>query len=535
LAAAVFILLVLPFSAEAGVCDEKVETAEGPVIGKSVKGLSVCAYKGIPYAAAPVADLRWKPPQPAPARASVLEAFEFGPRCVSPGSGSGVPAGMLPETDEDCLSLNVWRPTKSGVFPVMFWIHGGGLDTGTAAEPLYRGERLAAAEDVVVVSINYRLNYYGFLAHPGLSEEDPDGSSGNYGVLDQIAGLEWVRDNIESFGGDPGNVTIFGESAGGWSVCNLLASPPAKGLFHKAVIESGGCDTVKGLEDGFKDGEEFAADLGCAGPEALSCMRSMTPDDMAKALKKAGRQRKKEQGGGGLLDFSFKWVPKIDGHVFKETPIEALRSGRFNRVPVMSGSNRDEVKLFTLMVPGIRLAPKSLVKSFIGSGFGEDVLAGIERHYPWRDYRRPADAVIDALGDMALGCKCFEAAEAAAAHQPTYYYRFDYDRHALPHLVGAPHGIEIPFVLGNLDRPPVSWLLTRGQTKKAEGLSEDMMRYWANFARTGDPNGPGLKQWPVYDTNQRMRMFFDDPIRVERTDNVDKCEFWEEQNFSLGK
>src|SRR3990172_1381547 len=246
------------------VCGQEVKTAEGPVLGQAHSALPVCEYKGIPYAAAPVGELRWKPPKRSEPRTEVLKALAFGHRCISGGSGSGAPEKMLPAMGEDCLNLNIWRPAKSGSFPVMVWIHGGSLQTGTGAEPLYWGDKLTAQEDVVVVSINYRLNFYGFMAHAGLSKEDADGSSGNYGLLDQVAALMWVKENIAGFEGDASSVTIFGESAGGWSVCNLLATPLAAGLFHRAVIESGGCDTTTTLDKGFKDGEEFGKTLGCS-------------------------------------------------------------------------------------------------------------------------------------------------------------------------------------------------------------------------------------------------------------------------------
>jgi para-nitrobenzyl esterase len=534
LAAAVTVALsvVLAGSAWAGVCDQQVDTAEGPVLGRAHQDLAVCEYKGIPYAADPVGDLRWKPPVPAPAHESALKAKDFWRRCVAGGSGSGVPSFMLPEAGEDCLNLNVWRPAKDGPFPVMVWIHGGSLTVGTAAEPIYIGDRLSARQDVVVVTINYRLNYFGFMAHPALAEEDPHGSAGNYGLLDQIAALQWVKDNAAAFGGDRDNVTIFGESAGGWSVCNLLASPLAAGLFDKAILESGGCDTVKAMSDGLDDGKDFAKAMGCDGADAAACMRAKTPKELGKAAKAMEKAQKK--GGFDLASqFSFKWVPKVDGWALTAIPLDAIKRGEFNRVPLMVGSNRDEAKLFTLAVPGLRLAPACLVHQLYVNMYGEEAAARLEALYPYDAYRRPADAAIDSLGDMALGCRCWDAAEAVSDYADVYYYRFDYDGHTAPHMIGAAHGFEIPFVFGNLDQPPANWLITKRQEKKASPLSGLMMDYWANFARSGDPNGPGLPQWPKYDKQTRERMILDFDSQAAAADNVEKCEYWDEQEAPL--
>jgi para-nitrobenzyl esterase len=511
-------------------CTEPVETAYGPVAGKSEPGVAACAYKGIPYAAPPVGNLRFRPPEHPPRHNQVLMADMFKPWCVQP-----IERGFLtasdPETQisEDCLYLNIWRPEKSGTFPVMFWIHGGGLETGGGAAPMYRGERLSSKEGVVVVTINYRLEVLGFMAHPALSAEDAHHTSGNYGLLDQIAALEWVRENISGFGGDPDNITIFGESAGGWSVCNMLVSPLAKGLFHKAIIQSGGCDTTKSLEDGYADGQDFAQSLGCSGHDVLSCLRSKSAAEILSAQEAAQK--------GSLLDLEsmlkYPWIPKVDRRVLKETPIDALREGRFNQVPLMVGSTRDEVKIFTVAWPGIRLAPAPLVSMVLKGIWGEDMLSDLERLYPYANYRRPADAAIDSIGDAALACKCYDAAQAVALYQPTYYYRFDYDRHIAPHMFGAGHALEIPFIFNTFDQPEMNAFFNRYYIRKAKDLSEVMMKYWANFARTGNPNGPGMMNWPTYDPEQRMRMYFDLTMNVRPTDNVERCEFWKQQGMKL--
>jgi len=550
-------ILAASVAAHAGeVCGDEVMTEQGPVIG--VDGFSdmefptevktsgenscigcplegdppVCVYKGIPFAAPPEGDLRWKPPRPAARRSSALVAAEFGPECVQRGIfGDDDEDESL--RDEDCLYLNIWKPEKNGVFPVMVWIHGGALTMGSGSGRLYWGERLVAKEDVVVVTINYRLGHFGFLSHPALSEEDQRGSSGNYGLLDQVAALEWVKANIANFGGDPGNVTIFGESAGGWSVCNLLACPPAKGLFHRAILQSGGCDTVKTMEAGFEDGLDFAEKIGCGGADALGCMRDRDPEKIYAKLDEAAAEE-----GGGIEDMAtlgFSWVPHVDGWALNESPIAALQSGRFNQVPFMVGSNRDEAKLFTMYVPGIRLMSRFTIRRLFRRFEARELLDGIEDLYPYRDYNRPLDAVIDAFGDAVLGCKCFEAAEAVSRYQPTYYYRFDYDDHRAPDMLGAAHAVEIPFVFDNLDAPPMPTLLKKRHLPKAQEMSDIMRSYWANFARNGDPNDPGLMEWPAYSPDAQYRMTLDLPQTVNETDNVEKCEFWGEQELMREK
>ncbi len=530
---AVFFAAFLPgLPGLAGICDEHVDTEQGPVAGLSVNEGKACAYRGIPYAAPPVDGLRWKAPQAPGPRDDVFTAHTFSAKCMQGKDNSFTVPGERPlSRSEDCLYLNIWRPKKEGTFPVMVWIHGGSLTSGSGSYGIYRAGRLAPAGDVVVVTINYRLGPFGFLAHPGLSEEDPEGSSGNYGLLDQIEALKWVKHNIAAFGGDPRKVTIFGESAGGWSICNILASPKAEGLFHRAVIQSGGCDTVKTLEDGFNDGRRLAANLDCDGPDAVSCLREKPTEKIM-----ANKNVEEEEDEGGLLninDLGFTWVPHVDGKVLKQFPIDALASGEYNRVPLMVGSNRDEAKLFTVVMPGIRLTPKPLVKKALEKMRGPEFREAIERLYPYSLYNRPVDAVIDALGDAVLGCKCYQAAEKASPHQDVYYYRFDFDKHLAPDMAGACHALEIPFIFNTLDQPPVNIFIANFQIKKAGTLSKAITAYWTNFAYTGDPNGPGLLRWPAYDTDEKQRMYLDMSTEVRRTDNVEKCGFWEKEAVSM--
>ncbi len=516
-------LFNLPALGDDDFCAQPSSAGAGEVSGLTAMNGHVCEYRGIPYAAPPVGELRWAPPRDPEPWKGIRLADSFGDICMQKGDGNEIPlpGGESPGKSEDCLYLNVWRPAKSGSFPVMVWIHGGSLTSGAGSLDMYRGDRLAALEDVVVVTINYRLGQFGFLALPEL-ETESDGV-GNYGLMDQIKALEWVKANISSFGGDAGNVTIFGESAGGWSVCNLLASPRAKGKFDKAILESGGCDTVLTRETALDKGRLFAADLGCAGENKLACLRSRDANEILAG--KAEDKEKKKKGLAGVI--SFTWVPTVDGVNLTQTPIAALESGSFNRVPFMVGSNRDEVKLFTIVAPGIRMAPKPAVKGVMEEALGDKGEDEFRTYYPMSSYKRPVDAALHGVGDAMLGCKCYEAAEAVSRYEPVYFYRFDFDGHRMPNMVGAAHGVEIMFAFSNLDRPP-STLFVSEDMEDAYHLSDDVRTYWASFARDGDPNSFGLPQWPKYSSDKKETMVLDVPLHVEKNDFEPKCEFWKE-------
>ena len=531
-------------------CRQEVPTAQGAVTGVPSPTDGVCVYRGVPYAAPPVGNLRWRAPQLAPARPYVYAATDFGPICMQGGNGEEIDIHkkVWPRKSEDCLYLNVYRPQKSGVFPVMFWIHGGSYTSGAGSGQLYWGDKLAAAQDVVVVTINYRLGMYGFMSHPELAAEDEHHSTGNYGMLDQVGALQWVKENIAGFGGDPQNVTIFGESAGGWSVCTLVASPLAAGLFQKAVIESGGCDAVHTLADSYRNANEVIRRAGCKGADPIACLRRLTPEGIEAAFAATAAREKKTQKrktrGFKMPDPKAMaagakkgWLPTIDGWALTDRPVNLIRSGKYNQTPLMAGSNRDELKLFTLAVPAIQFVPKFAIDSFSRQMFGREKADYLAKLYPWpsRRYRLPMDATLDALGDMALGCKTWEAAAGAAPYAQVYYYRFDYDNHLAPHLLGAAHGIEIPFVFGNVVREPASMFFVGPQNAQAKKLSDLMMAYWANFARTGNPNGGSLPQWGRYTTADPQRMVLDWPLQPSApTDNIKKCEFWREAGFTMG-
>lgn len=478
-------------------CAVPVATQQGLVSGAAEPGLAACSYLGIPYAAPPRGELRWHAPLPAAARSGLYEAKSFGPSCLQDESFTG--GGKSRSFSEDCLTLNIWRPAKAGVFPVMVWIHGGGYTQGAGSYEMYHGARLAAGREVVVVTLNYRLGVFGFLALPELAHEDPHGSFGNYGLADQIAALQWVRANISGFGGDPENLTIFGESAGGVSVCNLLASPPARGLFHRAVIESGACDMAQSREKGFEQGLRLARSLGCSEEHALACLRAKRAEELIR-----------------LKDIGFNAAAHVDGYLLPDLPLQVIKSGEFNRVPVLVGSNKDEGNLMLILMPGAPVATRSLVTRTLRQALGpraDEILA----LYSFADYPRPISLVGAVFAD-GFGSRAFAAAEALAPHTAVYVYRFDWDDERWGKRLGAFHGLEIPLVFGNLKlhagSSPLRLVLTKKAAAKAEPLSEQMMSYWTNFAKTGDPNGSDLPLWPQYDPGQKLRLHLDTPVAV---------------------
>ena len=469
-------ILAISFSlvVRAEVAPVKVET--GLVQGSLEDGLT--AYKGIPFAAPPLGELRWRPPQPAQKWEGVRTAEKFAPGCI-PSMGGPPPSGA----SEDCLYLNVWTPAKSAHerVPVLVWIYGGGFNAGATSVPVYSGEKLAR-RGVVLVSIAYRVGLLGFFAHPELSAESRHRVSGNYGLLDMVAGLEWIQRNIAAFGGDAKRVTIFGESAGGIAVSMLCASPVAKGLFHGAISESGGSfgpssrapvpgENMRVLADAESSGVEFAKSAGASSQREL---RAMSPD---KLLETARRQR-------GMA-----W-PIIDGWFIPDDQYRLYEAGRFNDTPILVGYNSDEGSSFS---PG---------------GTPEEYVAGVRKRYgPFADrlleaYPAAADSVPktarDLARDSAFGWHTWAWArlESQKGKSKVFYYYFDqhpdYPAGSPQAGHGSPHGAEVAYVFEHLDdlhSPPAP---------EDKQISEEIATYWTNFAKRGDPNGEGVADWPAF-------------------------------------
>jgi len=497
-------------------CSEPVPTQAGLVQGRTSADSAACAWLGIPYAAPPIGELRWKAPQPAMAWTGAREASAFSDRCLQKAWSGVKKARDLEGMSEDCLYLNIWRPQKSGRFPVMVWIHGGGFVIGSGQG--YPGDRLAEFGEVVVVTLNYRLNVFGYLASPALLAEDPHASTGNYGSLDQVAALRWIHDNIAKFGGDPGNVTIFGESAGGWAVCHLLASPLAAGLFQRAILESGNCFASADLATGYSQGQKIASRVGCA-PEDLNCLRSLPAKKIL------------NQGVPSILTDGFRFKAHHDGYFLHDTPLATIRSGKFNPVPFLAGSNRDEVDFMVTFMPALAHASPKHYGARIqrNLSLSDQETQALLQLYPLNQYdNRPKKAYGKILTEGELGCFTYLGLAAAAAHQPeTYYYRFDYDDMKYGRRIGALHAMEIPFVFNNLDREGFQALYNQKNLLPARELSRIIMSYWTNFARTGDPNGPGLPEWPRFTLDSPQVQILDITVRTETADLAPRCEFWE--------
>jgi para-nitrobenzyl esterase len=448
----------------------QVQVSDGTLQGVMSQG--VREFLGVPYAAPPV---RFAPPQPARPWDGVRSAAAHGPACVQ-FQPKGVPAGQA--TSEDCLYLDIYTPASArpgASLPVLFWIHGGNFTQGSGV--VFGGQRFAALTNSIFVSINYRLGAFGFLALPQLQSASPQGT-GNYGLLDQIAALKWVRSNIAAFGGDARKVTIDGQSAGSGSVCDLLASPLAAGLFQRGIMQSGPCTTVAPmpLQQSEATGEEFAAAVGCdSSSDVLTCLRDVpTP-----ALVAAAQQN--------VVN-----TPAYGTPVLPVPPAQAFGTGHWNKVPMIVGGVRDEGKLFFATMPSMTAGQ---YQSDIEAQYGPIAPPALA-HYPVRDYPAPFYARAAVFTDSLEACPDYLAASTFAAQVPAWEEEFDDP--ASPTLAGyQPRGVN----MSNAHSAELAFLwnftlITHPLTPAEQRLGAQMDRYWAAFARTGDPNVPGQAPWP---------------------------------------
>jgi para-nitrobenzyl esterase len=473
---------------------DEVHVTGGRIAGRAGTG-NLRVFLGIPFAAPPIGTRRWRAPEPVEPWDGARDATRFAARPVQPAVA---PSGALPSLQamlffppvrygqsEDCLYLNVWTTAREGDRrPVMVWIFGGGFRAGDTANPLYDGTALARA-GVVVVSIAYRVWKFGFLAHPELSAESPHGVSGNYGLLDQIAALRWVRENIDRFGGDPENVTIFGQSAGASSVCYLTVSPLARGLFARAIAQSGGAffdDTAartsaQPLVEAERQGTDWLARRSAG---SIADLRARPAVELLEDLRLEGFRSSS---------------PTVDGLVIPERPAATFARGAHNDVPLLTGSNAAEGTVFPLEttlaehVAGAQAAYGARADDFL-------------RLYPAHDDASAVAAAQDVFRDVTFGRHNWAWVNTQATHgrAAAYYYHFT---HPLPvehgtHIenrvraIGATHGAEVPYVFGTIDAFP----LARESDRE---LARTMIRYWVNFATNGDPNEPGHPMWPRFD------------------------------------
>jgi para-nitrobenzyl esterase len=470
----------------------QVRTEAGSVEGSASTDGKVQIFEGIPYAAPPVGALRWKEPQPVENWQGVRKATEFGARCMQGNVFSDmVFRDRAPS--EDCLYLNVWTPRASPdrKLPVMVWIYGGGFQAGATSEPRQDGE-LLTHHGVVVVSMNYRLGIFGFFSHPELTKESPHHASGNYGLQDQAAALQWVRKNIAAFGGDPENVTIFGESAGSFSVSALLASPTSKALIHRAIGESGAFFgrtlIAKPLAESEQDGVKFAQSIAA---DTLEKLRGMTAQQMLDAASKDKN--------------AFRFGPNIDGYFFPESPSEIYAQGNEAHVALLAGWNRDEGNYH--MFFGTDPPTKETYLKKATQMFGEKAPDFMKAFPGETDEQAKSSADLFGTANfIGYGTWKWIELQVKTGDSAVYRYEFDQAPPLAPPAAGAPaptesprayHSAEIEFVFGMLDSKKLPW------RPEDYELSKQMGSYWTNFAKSGNPNGAGLPQWPQYGAKDR--------------------------------
>ena len=532
-----------------------IQTPQGPVQGVTTEN-GVQNIMSIPFAAPPVGDLRWRPPAPAKSWTETRNASSFAPMCMQDteiasgfldllirGQGLGrfktwlvkkaVTAATTGEVSEDCLYLNIRTPNiapdgsvEAGALPVMVWIHGGGHQFGSSSSDIYQADALSQ-KGVVLVTIAYRLGAFGYMAHPALSEDDPRGVSGNYGTLDQIAALEWVQDNIGAYGGDPNNVTIFGESAGSWSVTELMSTPMSEGLFHKAIGQSGASTYHVGQLDqpigdwpsAHKVGEDLGNALGLTDPSA-------------KDLRRVPAEAIVDATTAAMAD-AFHHVR--DGVVFPKNVGTAFQDGTFHSVPMMIGYNADEATVFFPDDP----EPSVWIEGFPARGRDEQI-AALSPHYG-----EHAEKLIDLygldqadtyesggtqmMGDEFFGSNIrFVAGQNEVAGKPTYTYIFTRIPPSPKQFAGAYHAAELTFVFGTSES-------ILGWTDDDALLADQIQSYWTNFARSGNPNGEGLPSWPIYNGESWLRLAANDGQKTEAVLNYREAKLDALEAGLLGK
>jgi len=476
-------------------------------------------YRGIPYATPPTGDKRWKPPEVAACWEGVRETNTFGAQCPQ------IDKSKQPVGNEDCLSLNVWAPDPAtagkGPFPVLFFIHGGGNIQGSSSEPvagmapIYNGLDPSETNKSIVVTINYRLGPLGFLALPELSKESAWGASGNYGLLDQIAALEWVQKNIAAFGGDPSKVMVFGESAGAVDTITLLASPLAKGLFSSALAQSGG--SISTPQNEAETAMTKRVDMSSCGNAAdrLVCLRGKTSNELLAELPGSVNI-----GGVAVGNAAGGYGPIIDGHVLPKATSAIFAAGEHNHMPFTIGTNAEELAAMLT----IKVTTEAEFQAVINQNFAAlapDVLAA----YPVADYASPQDALVAVYSDMRFTCPARIIASSIAKTQTEPVYRYFFSRRATTPNGEKPaqHGIELLYVFRSITDIP---LYTPAPADLA--LSDAMMGYWGRFGATGDPNGAGAVVWPKYEMVKDTHIVLDSPITSGEGVRTAQCDAWEQ-------
>ena len=500
---------------------DEVRIDSGIIEGTTSASPGVRVFRGIPFASPPAGKLRWKAPQPVKNWSRTRKAVEFSSRCVQAPIYSDMIFRDKAEkpVSEDCLYLNVWTPAKTAQdrLAVMVWFYGGGFQAGSSSEPRYDGENFAR-KGIVVVSVNYRLGIFGFFSHPELTKESGQNSSGNYALMDQIAGLQWVKKNIAAFGGDPGNVTIAGESAGSLSVSALMASPLAAGLFQRAIGESGaffsrksGGLAMQPLGETEQTGTKFAAALGA---NDLAALRAKSAEELLSAAQK---------------DPATRFWPSVDGYVIPKDVSAIFGEGKQSHVPLLAGWNADEASF------GVVYAKqKPTAQTFPGqvrTQFG-DKAAEVLKLYPSGTDEEAWRSAIDLASDLFIVYATWEWIEMQNKTGKSAVYGYLFERTppaspdakiegASPKDLGARHACEIEYVFGALKSQPNPWEPVEFK------LSDVMSSYWVNFTKTGDPNGAGLPKWPAYDGQHGYPMMhLGEDIHAASQAHRDRYEFW---------
>lgn len=492
----IFLLCTSSYAASISSPDDStiIKTEYGLIAGEQQK--AVIRFLGIPYAAPPVGQLRWQAPLPPLSWKHILLAKQFAPDCMQepmPGDAAQNRSGF----SEDCLYLNIWRPANlhRHALPVMVWIHGGGFVNGGSSPAIYSGQEFAK-RGVVLVSFNYRLGRFGFFAHPALTDSQKNSITGNYAYMDMLAALGWIRRNIPAFGGDPNNVTFFGESAGGFAIHTLMVSPLAKGLFQKAIIQSGGGriddEDKRCLSEPSEDGLDSAESIGIAfakrygiigtSAKALSALRALPASELAKGLNMNSD------------DPTFSG-PMIDGKLVINNPAHLYEIGTGIDIPLIVGANDMDIgispQVNTMQDALAPLGPESFQRA-------------VQVYDPERKFAPQDVADILASDQMMVEPARFTAKMAAAQGQPVYTYRFAYVADCMKKVwLGAPHASEIPYVFNTLQARS-----THTATANDKAMSAQIQQYWVNFAKTGNPNADGLPRWPRYDAEHDQIMLF---------------------------
>ncbi|MFX0033458.1 MAG: carboxylesterase/lipase family protein [Promethearchaeota archaeon] len=467
----------------------------GKVEGYSEKGLYI--FKGIPYAEPPIGDLRFCPPIPKKPWDGVFNAKSFGPCAFQGYTQLEELIGKLEPESEDCLTLNIWTPEiDKGKHPVMFWIHGGSFIFGGSSSPIFDGSTLAHRGNVVIVTINYRLGAFGYLYIPGVTA--------NVGSLDQILALKWVHENIALFGGDPNNITIFGESAGAYSVITLAAMPAAQGLFHRIIAQSAPIIDPKVDK---KPTKTLMRSLGLKTKD-IDALRDISPKKIINVQNEITKNE--------LLAFR----PLIDGDTLPVHPLQEFKKGTCKHIDLMIGNNLDEAKLFTSLDPTVsKINDEKLIIGYIATMLmynvdkAKSILNKYKNAREGKASNKPKELLDAIVSDLIFRIPKIRLLEAQSIHQTnTYNYLFTWKTPFLDGKLGACHALELPFVFNTLEEPTMKEFV--GRKSNLEPLSEKMMDAWISFAYTGNPNHNGIPHWSPYNKEKRATLIFDDECKI---------------------